>query len=98
MRRQKYRTSPGHVIGLVILLVLAVLAYIYFNPDYKQQLTDLPAEMGFSKKTVHIYKWQNEKGEWQLTDKLPPPGIEYEKREYREDVNVLPLPPQLGGE
>ncbi len=98
MRVQKHETSPGHVISLVILLVLAVFAYMYFNPDYKQQLADLSSDIGVSKKTVHVYKWQNEKGEWQLTDKLPPPGIEYEKREYREDVNVLPLPPQLGGE
>lgn len=98
MRQQQHETSPGFIIGLIILLVLAVLAYMYFNPDYKQQLDNLSSEIGINKKTAHVYKWQNAKGEWQLTDKLPPPGIEYEKLEYREDVNVLPLPPQLGGE
>jgi len=98
MRQQKHETSPGFIIGLIILLVLAVLAYMYFNPDYKQQLDNLSSEIGINKKTVYIYKWKNEKGDWQLTDKLPPPEIEYEKLEYREDVNVLPLPPQLGGE
>lgn len=98
MRRQKHETSPGTIIGMAILLVLAAAAYMYFNPDYKQQIDKLSSDIGIQKKTVTVYKWQNEKGEWQLTDTIAPPGIEYEKLEYREDVNVLPLPPQLGGE
>ena len=46
---------------------------------------------------MRVYKWRNAKGEWQITDQLPPEGIEYERLEYREDENVIPLPPQLGG-
>ena len=98
MRRQKHEISPGFVIGLIILIMLSMLAYMYFNPDYKQQLNNMSSDFGIGKKTVYVYKWKNEKGEWQLTDTVAPPGIEYEKLEYREDVNVLPLPPQLGGE
>jgi hypothetical protein len=79
-------------------LLLAILAWMHFNPDYKQQMRNLSSETGLTKKTVRLYKWRNEKGEWQITDHVPPEGIEYERLEYREDENVLPRPPQLGGQ
>jgi hypothetical protein len=83
-------------------LLLLVFVYIYFYPDYRQrigeQLRELSADAGITKKTTYVYKWRNAKGEWQLTDQPPPAGVEYERLDYREDLNVLPLPPQLGGE
>jgi hypothetical protein len=83
-----------------VLLAIALIAgiYLYQNPELGEQLEDLSSKAGLSKKTTHVYKWQNSRGEWQLTDQLPPEVVEYEILDYREDVNVLPLPPQLGGE
>jgi len=82
------------------LLAIALIGgiYLYQNPEIREQLEDLSSGAGLSKKTTSVYKWQNSKGEWQLTDQLPPEGVDYETLDYREDVNVLPLPPQLGGE
>ena len=85
-------------VWLLIALLLLISAYIWFNPDYKEQLQELSAGAGITKKTVRVYKWRNADGEWQITDHLPPAGVEYERLEYREDVNVLPVPPQLGGD
>lgn len=86
---------------LPVLLALFFL-YIYFNPGYRQQigeqLRELSAAAGITKKTTYIYKWRNAHGEWQHTDQPPPAGVEYERLEFREDLNVLPLPPQMGGE
>ena len=84
-------------IGLLVALLLLIFAYIWFNPDYRQQLEDLSSDTGITKKTARVYKWRNTAGEWQITDHLPPEGIEYKRLDYREDVNVLPVPPQLGG-
>ena len=83
-----------------ILLGVICLAALYFfqNPQDIPHIEKLSSEVGITKKTAHLYKWQNGKGEWQYTDELPPEGIEYEKLELREDENVLPLPPKLGGE
>jgi hypothetical protein len=83
---------------MLAALLLAILTWLYFNPDYRQQFEELSSEAGLGKKTVTVYKWRNAGGEWQITDQLPPEGIEYERLDYREDQNVLPLPPQLGGE
>jgi len=87
---------------LLDALLLLVFVYIWFNPDYEkqisEQLEELSSDTGITKKTTRVYKWQNARGEWQITDHLPPEGIKYERLDYREDVNVLPVPPQLGGE
>lgn len=88
-------------VWLLVALLLLVCALIWFNPEYRKQigkqLEDLPADAGITKKTTRVYKWRNADGEWQITDHLPPAGTEYERLDYREDVNVLPVPPQLGG-
>lgn len=85
---------------LWVLLAVALIGGIYFyqNPDFRDRIEDLSSEAGLSKKTARVYKWQNDRGEWQITDQLPPEGTDYEILNYREDLNVLPLPPQLGGE
>ncbi|MDH3901549.1 MAG: hypothetical protein OEU51_10935 [Gammaproteobacteria bacterium] len=85
-------------VWLLVALLLIVFVYIWFNPDYQEQLRGLSSDAGITKKTTRVYKWRNTDGEWQITDHQPPNGVEYERLEYREDVNVLPLPPQLGGE
>jgi hypothetical protein len=86
------------VLLLLGAVLLAILAWMFFNPDYREQIRDLGADAGITKKTVTVYKWRNPKGEWQITDHLPPEGTGYERLDYHQDQNVLPLPPQLGGE
>jgi hypothetical protein len=83
---------------MLAALLLAILAWLYFNPDHRKQFEELSSGAGLTKKTVTVYKWRNASGEWQITDQLPPEGIDYERLDYHEDQNVLPLPPQLGGE
>jgi hypothetical protein len=81
-------------IWLPVFLLLAAGIYIYLNPGVKSQLLNqvtVPGQPG----TVQAYKWQNARGEWQITDTLPPEGIEYERLEHRTDENILPVPPQL---
>jgi hypothetical protein len=83
---------------LTLLLLVAGLV-LYLNPEYRVRLQDLSSDIGLSritpKKTARLYKWRDASGNWQITDQLPPEGVDYEKLEYREDVNVLPRPPGL---
>ncbi len=85
---------------LWILLAVALIGgiYSYQTPVVRSWVEDLSSEAGLSKKPTRVYKWQNNKGIWQITDDPPREGVAYEILDYREDVNVLPLPPQLGGE
>ena len=83
---------------LIVLLLIAVLV-VYLKPEYKTRIQDLSSAVGLSqivpKKTAHLFKWRDAGGNWQVTDQPPPEGIEYERLDYREDVNVLPRPPKL---
>ena len=86
---------------ILLLVVLAVIAGValYIKPEYRQWFQELSSDIGLSRiaprKTERLFKWRDAAGNWQITDRLPPEGIDYEMLEYREDVNVLPRPPAL---
>ena len=81
-------------IWLLVFLLFAAGVYIYLNPELKSQLLNQTSSLGKSS-TVQAYKWRNTRGEWQITDTLPPEGVTYELLEHRSDENILPVPPQL---
>jgi hypothetical protein len=81
---------------LVLLALLALGLYAWFNPGFLRQVEQAGREMtGTGPTTTTLYKWQDAAGEWQVSDRLPPAGLPYETLELRSDQNVLPLPPQL---
>jgi len=84
------------LILLLLALVAGAAAFLYFYPESGQRFLDGLHKPDFVKKTDRIYKWRDKNGAWQLTDTPPPADIEYEVTDYREDVNVLPVPPGVG--
>ena len=81
---------------LLVALLLAGGVYLYLNPEHRSRLVTSTTNVVTPVSTSRVYKWRNDRGEWQLTDRLPPDGIAYEVLEHRSDENVLPRPPQLG--
>ena len=86
------------VIWLLAILIAGAGLWFYTHPGSTGDLQDLLRQSGSSPGTDRLYKWRNERGEWQVTDTLPAAGTAYETLDYREDVNVLPVPPQLRNE
>ncbi len=89
------------LVGLVVLAVVggaAILGYRHFEPALKtyQPLAPLVSP---SPKTTRVYRWRDENGHWQVADSHPGKdfGYEVEVLEYRNNVNVLSLPPQIRG-
>jgi len=80
---------------LLLALLLAGGIFLYLNPEYRSRLLSSTSDMVSPVSTSRIYKWRNDKGEWQLTDTPPPEGVTFEILEHRSDENVLPRPPQL---
>ena len=82
---------------LLLILVLGAVGagvYLYLHPDKAGewlQGTPLAPEPEITR----VYQWRDAQGNWRITDEPPPAGIDYELKEYRADVNVLPLPPPL---
>ncbi|MGD2112333.1 MAG: hypothetical protein PVI50_03025 [Gammaproteobacteria bacterium] len=79
------------------LAILAAAAgfWLYTHPESGAELQSLLLRGGANPGTDRLYKWRNEHGDWQVTDSLPPSGTAYETLDFRADVNVLPVPPQL---
>lgn len=85
---------PLTLVGIVIALIAM---WFYLNPDQaKKLIKDTPLEEMVD--VTVVYKWQNAKGEWQLTDKPPEGDIPYETVKHNKNANVMPLFPKKDGE
>ena len=76
----------------IIAVILAVAGIvIYQNPEYRawfERQSDevLPDAVTHNK----AYRWRDRNGQWQLSDKPPPAGTDYEVVEYHKNTNVIP--------
>jgi len=82
---------------LIVLPALAAGLYLYFNPDHGGPLGKRLPRPDLIHSSDRLYQWRDAQGNWQVTDTPPPAGIEYTQRDYRDDVNVLPVPPGTAG-
>ena len=82
---------------LVLLIVLLLLGagYLYLQPDAARQLRNQLPSADLARTPDRLYKWRNPAGVWQVTDTPPPPGVDYQRLDYRGDENVLPVPPGI---
>ncbi len=85
------RPAGKKLVLLAALAAAALAGYWYFEPQSRPSwLSDrLPVAPGAE---VKLYRWQNEQGQWQVSDAPPPDGIDYEVVSYRHDTNVMPAP------
>jgi hypothetical protein len=80
---------------LFILVVAAMVGgyYLYENPGVVEPLIEGTPLEGTVGKT-QLYKWRDAGGNWQVSDKPPADGVEYEVLEYRHDENIIPSLPE----
>ena len=74
----------------LIVLVVAGAAVIYYYPEKAEPLLARTPLKGLVAISKPAYQWQDEQGQWYVTDKPPPDGIPYEVKQYPLDANVLP--------
>ena len=79
----------------IIVLLMALSAsggYLYLNPDvWKPWVKGTPLEPAPTK--TQLYKWQDDDGQWQITDRPPTGDRSYENLEYSSDTNIVPSIP-----
>ena len=73
----------------LFVIVLGAAVLFYFKPELFDRARQLS---GVTDNSSTVYKWQDEKGVWHVTDTPPPEGTRYQKQEYLHDTNVLPKP------
>jgi len=81
------------IVALALPLLVGLGVWWYFQPSARPALVSsllgdvLPVAPSA---TTTLYRWQDENGEWVVSDRPPPDGVAYEEVRYREDTNVLP--------
>ena len=76
------------------LIAIGVIGgYFYLHPE---SLPDWATKtsIGRELQTTTVYKWQDESGNWHVTDQPPPADIDYQVERYDRDTNVMPLTPK----
>lgn len=77
------------VVALGILLVGGYAAYqnprmrAYFERETQQVLPKSATEQT-------LYRWRDQHGQWQVSDKPPAAGIKYDTVHYPTNANVIP--------
>jgi len=89
--------SNGKGLAWLLVLLLALGAGATYFALYPEELPEwaVKTPIGRELQSTTVYKWRDTSGAWQVSDRPPPQGVDYEVERYARDANVLPLPPEL---
>ncbi len=79
-------------LGWVALLLAALAGAAWWLLGAPGRWEEAAARAGLRPPVSVVYRWRDAGGTVHVSDRPPPPGIPYERLEYRHDVNVLPPP------
>lgn len=77
---------------ILLTLIILVTLYIYQDDILRSKLLGKVHQVVPEINKSTLYKWQNSKGEWQVTDKPPQKGIAFTTITTQDQVNVMPGP------
>ena len=77
-----------------ILLVIVTTAglYLYQDDSLQDQLLSKVHQVAPELNNSTLYKWQNDRGEWQISDKPPRKGSKFTTISSQDQMNVMPSP------
>ena len=67
--------------------------YIYQDDALQKRLLGNVHQVAPELNNSTLYKWQNNKGEWQISDKPPRKGITFTTTTSQDQINVMPSSP-----
>lgn len=77
----------------ILLCVLAVITlYIYQDEALQTKLLGKIHQVAPELNKSTLYKWKNDKGEWQVTDTPPRKGILFSTITSQDQINIMPSP------
>jgi len=76
---------------LIILagILLGIILFVWQDPQLSKKVKDQTQDL-ITPETTTIYKWQDAKGQWQVSNQPPPGDTPYETLDYHRDINVMP--------
>jgi len=77
---------------ILLGIIATATLYIYLDEGLQQKLLGKIHQVAPELNNSTLYKWQNSKGEWQITDKPPRKGIAFTTITSQDQINVMPSP------
>jgi len=71
---------------ILLSIIATATLYIYLDEALQQKLLGKVHQVAPELNNSTLYKWQNSKGEWQITDKPPRKGV----ASSQDQINVMP--------
>ena len=76
---------------ILAAVLTAVVWYVYHDHQLSRKVKkEVKQLLPSQEKTTTVYKWRDERGNWQITDHPPPAGISFETFKYQSNTNVVP--------
>lgn len=77
---------------ILLGLIGAASFYLYQDTTLRSKFMGKVHQLAPELNQSTLYKWQNNKGEWQITDKPPGKGIAFTTVNSQDQINVMPGP------
>jgi len=71
----------------LVIIVAVVGGLAWFDKDFRAMLLQTT---GVTPTKTKVYKWQDNKGKWHISNTPPAKGIPYTEQEYLDNTNVVP--------
>ena len=76
---------------LISIVTISAL-YLYQDKALQNKLLGKVHQIAPELNKSTLYKWKDNKGEWQITDKPPQKGISFTAITSKDQINVMPSP------
>lgn len=80
--------NAKYFISFIIITTTAL--YIYQDDALQTKLLGKVHLVAPELNSSTLYKWQNNKGEWQITDKPPRKGVAFSTITSQDQINIMP--------
>lgn len=77
---------------ILFLIIGAASYYVYQDKSLQIKLIGKVHQVAPEFNQSTLYKWQNSKGEWQVTDKPPAKGVSFTTINSHDQINIMPNP------
>ena len=77
---------------ILLLMITTATLYIYFEETAQTKLLSKVYKIAPELNKSTLYKWQNKKGVWQVTDTPPAKDIPFTTIKTQDQINVMPSP------
>jgi len=76
---------------ILVIIAASIGGLAYWDNDFRQWIMQ---QTGQAPIKSTVYKWRDDKGNWQISNTPPVKGTPYTEQEYLNNTNIMPSLPE----